>query len=54
MGDINKIFKKYYLKSHILHNENLNEPSKNLLYYVELFKDKILYYYYKLFSSIKL
>ena len=49
-----KFFKKHYLKSHIFHNENLNEPNKNLLYYIDLFKDKLSYYYYKFFSSIKL
>ena len=49
-----KFFKKHYLKSHIFHNENLSEPSKNLLYYIDLLKDKLSYYYYKFFSSIKL
>jgi GT2 family glycosyltransferase len=49
-----KFFKKHYLKSHFLHNQNLNEPSKNLIYYIDLIKDKFLYYYYKIFSSVKL
>ncbi len=49
-----KFFKKHYLKSHFLHNENLNEPKKNLMYYIDLIKDKFLYYYYKIFSSVKL
>jgi len=49
-----KFFKKHYLKSHFLHNENLNEPKKNLIYYIDLIKDKFLYYYYKIFSSVKL
>ena len=49
-----KFFKKHYLKSHFLHNQNLNEPRKNLIYYIDLIKDKFLYYYYKIFSSVKL
>ncbi len=49
-----KTFKKHYLKSHFLHNENLDEPKKNIIYYIDLIKDKSLYYYYKIFSSVKL
>lgn len=49
-----KFFKKHYLKSHYLHNEILSEPKKNISYYIELTKDKISFYYYKFFSSIKI
>ena len=49
-----KFFKKHYLKSHILHNENLTEPNKDILYYIDLIKNKFSYFYYKIFSSIKL
>ena len=47
-----KFFKKYYLKSNYLHNENLNEPQKNIFYYKDLFKNKILFFFYKIFTSI--
>ena len=49
-----KFFKKHYLKSHLFHNEYLTEPKKNLVYYIDLIKAKFSYYYYKMFSSIKL
>jgi glycosyltransferase involved in cell wall biosynthesis len=49
-----KFFKKHYLKAHFLHNDVLSNPRKNITYYIELLKDKISYYYYKIFSSIKL
>mgnify|MGYP001218091452 CR=1 FL=1 len=49
-----KFFKKYYLKSHYFHNEILTGPKRNILYYFDLMKDKISYYYYKNFSKIKL
>ena len=47
-----KFFKKYYLKSNYLHNENLNGPKKSIFYYKDLLKDKILFFFYKLFTSI--
>jgi GT2 family glycosyltransferase len=47
-----RFFKKYYLKSHYIHNENLTEPNKNLVFYLDLFKDKILFYYYFIISKI--
>ena len=47
-----KFFKKYYLKSHYIHNENLTDPKKNFFYYFDLLKNKIAYYYYKIFSPI--
>ncbi len=49
-----KFFKQYYLKSHILHNENLIGPNKNIFYYIDLIKNRLVYYYHKVFSSIKL
>ena len=49
-----KFFKKHYLQSHLFHNEILCNPKKNIYYYKDLLKDKILYFYYKLFSTIKL
>ncbi len=49
-----KFFKRYYLKSHLLHNEILNEPYKDLSYYINLIKDKLSYFYCKIFSQIKL
>ena len=47
-----KFFKKYYLKSHYIHDENLTDPKKNFFYYFDLLKNKIAYYYYKIFSPI--
>ena len=49
-----KFFKRYYLKSHILHNENLTGPNKDIFYHMDLIKNKLSYFYYKIFSSIKL
>ena len=46
-----RFFKKYYLKSHYIHNEDLSEPNKNIPYYFDLLKDKIAYYYYKIISK---
>ena len=48
-----KFFKKHFLKSTHFHNEILNNPKKIINFFLDLFKDKILFYYYKLFSSIK-
>jgi glycosyltransferase involved in cell wall biosynthesis len=49
-----KTFKKFYLKAHYIHNDVLDEPIKSLDYYLNILKDKILFAYYRLFSSIKL
>ena len=49
-----KFFKRFYLKTHFLHNEILKEPNKNLSYYIHLIKDKLSYLYYKIFSTIKI
>ena len=42
-------FKKYYLRSLSKFNGKLNEPVKNLMYFIDLFKCKIHYLYYSLF-----
>ena len=42
-------FKKYYLRSLSKFNGKLNEPIKNLMYFIDLFKCKIHYLYYSLF-----
>ena len=46
-----KFFKKYYLKSHYIHNENLTEPEKGITFYLDLFKDKVALFYYKIISK---
>jgi len=46
-----KFFKKYYLKSHYIHNENLTEPEKGITFYLDLFKDKVALFYYKVISK---
>jgi glycosyltransferase involved in cell wall biosynthesis len=43
-----KFFKKYYLRSDTSFNGNLNEPQKNLFYYLSLIKCKVSYIYLKL------
>ena len=43
-----KTFKKFFLRSHYFHNEELDKPIKNYLYYLFLFKDNISRIYYKL------
>jgi GT2 family glycosyltransferase len=49
-----KTFKKFYLKAHYIHNDELNEPVKNIEYYFSILKDKFSFMYYKLFSSIRI
>ena len=46
-----KFFKKYYLKSHYIHNESLTEPEKGITFYLDLFKDKVALFYYKIISK---
>ena len=46
-----KFFKKHYLKSHYIHNESLSEPKKGILFYFDLLKDKVAFYYYKIISK---
>ena len=47
-----KTFKKHYLKSYYIHNEDLINPKKNLYYYLDIIKDYISALYYKIFSSL--
>lgn len=47
-----KTFKKHYLKSYYIHNEDLVNPNKNLYYYLDVIKDYISSLYYKIFSSL--
>ena len=47
-----KTFKKHYLKSYYIHNEDLSNPNKNLYYYLDILKDYISKLYYKIFSSL--
>ena len=49
-----KFFKRFYLRTHLFHNEVHDQPNKNLSYYIYLIKDKLSYCYYKIFSKIKL
>jgi len=46
-----RFFKKYYLKSHYIHNENLSDPKKGIFYHFDLLKDKIAFYYYRIVSK---
>ena len=45
-----RFFKKHYLKSHYIHNENLSDPKKDIFFYFDLLKDKIAFFYYKIIS----
>ena len=44
-----KTFKKHYLKSNYIHNEDLSNPNKNLYYYLDILKDYISSYIIKSF-----
>ena len=46
-----RFFKKHYLKSHYIHNENLSDPKKDIIFYFDLLKDKIAFFYYKIISK---
>ena len=46
-----KFFKKHYLKSDQVFHGVLDEPSKNLNYYIGLIKCKIAYYFHLIFKS---
>ncbi len=46
-----RFFKKHYLKSHYIHNENLSDPKKDFIFYFDLLKDKIAFYYYRIISK---
>ena len=44
-----KFFKKYYLKSDDVYNGPLQNPKRNLTYFINLFKCKIYLIYLKIF-----
>ena len=46
-----KFFKKHYLKSDQVFNKELDEPQKNLGYFIELCKCKIAYFFHLIFSN---
>ena len=46
-----KFFKKYYLKSDQVFNKELDEPQKNLGYFIDLCKCKIAYFFHLIFSN---
>ena len=46
-----KFFKKHYLRSDQKFTDILNEPQKNLNYYIELIKCKIAYFFHSIFSK---
>tara|TARA_B100001093_G_C26604740_1_gene917512 strand:+ start:85 stop:957 length:873 start_codon:yes stop_codon:yes gene_type:complete len=46
-----KFFKKYYLKSDAKYTGELKEPSKSLMYYLELILCKLNFLYLKVFNS---
>ncbi|WP_440911863.1 glycosyltransferase family 2 protein [Candidatus Pelagibacter sp.] len=47
-----KFFRKYYLKSDTKFDGILEEPKKNLIYYLDLFKCKLSFIFHKLFNSL--
>ena len=47
-----KTFKKYYLRSNYIHNEDLINPNKTFYYYMDITKDYISSLYYKVFSPL--
>ena len=47
-----KFFKKYYLKSDTNFEGTLDEPQKNLFYYLALIKCKASYYYLKIIKTL--
>ncbi len=46
-----KFFKKHYLRTDQIFNGELPKPNKNLNYYTGLFKCKIVYFFYFIFSN---
>ena len=46
-----KFFKKYYLRSDEVFDGKLRDPQNNVVYYLNLFKCKIFYWYLKLTSK---
>ncbi len=47
-----KTFKRFYLKSHFIHNDSLSDPYKSFSFYLNIIKDKLSLFYYNIFSSI--
>ena len=47
-----KFFKKFYLRSNTKYYGELSDPNKNLIFYINLVKNKINYTYVKLFVKI--
>ncbi len=47
-----KTFKRFYLKSHFIHNDPLSDPYKSFSFYLNIIKDKLSLFYYNIFSSI--
>ena len=47
-----KFFKKYYLKSDDIYNGPLQNPERNLIYFINLFKCKIYLMYLKIFFKL--
>ena len=45
-----KFFKKYYLRSDTKFEGPLNEPDKNIFYYLDLVKVKVTYFYNLIFK----
>ena len=45
-----KFFKKFYLRSDTKFNGLLTEPNKNVFYYIQLFKCKLSFLYFKILS----
>ncbi len=46
-----KFFKKHYLRSDQIFDGELHQPKKNLNYYTELFKCKIVFFFHFIFSK---
>ena len=46
-----KFFKKHYLKSETQFFNELTEPTKNIIYFLDLIKCKLSYFYYFLLSK---
>ena len=49
-GISTSFFKKYYLRSKTIYKGPLKDPNKNIIYYFELFKNKLKLFYVHLFS----
>tara|TARA_X000000950_G_scaffold260914_1_gene330691 strand:+ start:36 stop:884 length:849 start_codon:yes stop_codon:yes gene_type:complete len=47
-----KFFKKHYLRTDQTFIDSLSEPKKNFIYYIELIKCKITYFFHSFFSRI--